>query len=70
VGYDMQFTGGKTHRRGDHPRGLSNCVGIKNFPEKFGPLADGLRRAKIPVINCSIETALTCFDRAKLEDVL
>ncbi|NIQ01581.1 MAG: hypothetical protein GWM98_15350 [Nitrospinaceae bacterium] len=70
VGYDMQYTGGKTHRFGDHPKPLSNVVGISNWVKKFDPLADGLRRAGVEVYNCTLETALTCFERANLEDVL
>ena len=70
VGYDMQYTGGKTHRFGDHPKPLSNFVGIQNLVKRFSPLADGLRRAELPVYNCTIETALKCFERANLEDVL
>ena len=70
VGYDMQYTKGLTHRFGDHPRPLSNFVGANNMVKKFGPLADGLRRAGVPTTNCTLETALTCFERANLEEVL
>jgi len=66
----MQYTKGKTHHFGDHPKRLSNCVGINKWPSKFGPLADGLKRAGVEVLNCTSQTALTCFERAILEEVL
>lgn len=68
IGFDMQHTGGKTHWFGDHPKGLTNAHGIKNWIPGFTALAKGLEFQGIEVINCSIETALTCFKRAKLED--
>lgn len=70
IGYDMQHTGGKSHRFGDHPKPLSNFVGANNLVKRFTPLADGLRRVGVPVYNCTLETALQCFERANLEDVL
>lgn len=67
LGYDMQRTGGRGHFFGDHPRGLRNddpgqYVGCFNAmqPERVG----------LEVINCTRETALRCFPRKRLEDVL
>lgn len=70
MAYDMQHTGGKSHHHGDHPAGLSNAVGIQKWIPRFGEMAEGLAAQGIEVINCSTETALGCFKRARLEDVL
>lgn len=68
LGYDCQRTDGQTHHHGDHPEGMSNAATIDRWPDRFAALAQ--RAAKGRVINCSRTTALTCFPRANLEDVL
>lgn len=72
LGYDMQHTGGRHHWHPDHPRHLGNFN--PGMPElcrpKFTPLAADLARAGVTVINASRETALTCFTRQPLTDVL
>lgn len=70
VGYDMQHTGGRTHWHGDHPRGLTNAQGIEGWRRWFEPLAKDLALLGVEVINCSEETALTCFKRGNLHDCL
>lgn len=70
VGFDMQKTGGKSHWHGDHPEPLKNAGGIETWIKNFAPLAEGLRAEGVRVINCSIQTALTCFDRADLREVI
>lgn len=70
IGYDMQHTGGKSHWHGDHPRGMANAVGINKWVRNFEPLADDLKTVGVEVINCTTETALQCFDRADLRDVI
>lgn len=69
-GFDFQFTGGKKHIFGDHPKGWANCTYIENWPGKMNELAKDLVEEGVKVINCSRETALTCFERAKIEDCL
>jgi hypothetical protein len=69
VGYDCQHTGGKKHWHGDHPRNLGNAGSIERWPAKFAAMAKELPR-DVEVINCSRETALDCFPRAALEDVM
>lgn len=68
MGYDMGYAGGKRHWHGDHPPGLGNAGKVKNWPAHFEPLARRLTR--INVLNCSRKTALKCFPRAELEQVL
>lgn len=70
MGYDMQFTGGKAHWHADHPGGLANAQGVDRWPRHFPALAADLERIGVEVINCTRETLLTCFRRAKIEDVL
>jgi len=70
LGYDMQHTGGKTHWHGDHPKSLNNAAGVANWVKNFKPLAKDLARVGIEVINCTTETALDCFKRADVRDVL
>lgn len=68
VGYDCQLTNGKTHWHGDHPKPLTNAHSINLWPDRFNKVAALLRGVEI--INCSRQTALTCFTRGNLEDYL
>jgi hypothetical protein len=68
LGYDMQYTGGLRHWHGDHPAKLGNAGKIAEWPAFF----ERLRRdhPDIEIINCSRETALTCFPRMPLSMVI
>jgi hypothetical protein len=68
LGYDCQKTDGKAHWHGDHPAGLGNAALIDRWQANFEKQANAL--AHLEIINCSRETALTCYPRARLEDVL
>ncbi len=68
LGYDCQRTGGKAHWHGDHPKGLGNAGSINKWPGQFAKLKAAM--AGVEIINCSRETALRCFPRARLEDCL
>lgn len=81
IGYDLQRTGGKTHHFGDHgtycrPNGEvrefhnSPAATYVNWVPRFIPLAKDLQAAGVDVVNCTSETALTCFRRADLKDTL
>lgn len=70
LGYDMQRTGGRSHWHGDHPGGLRNSSPFTSWLQKFGELAADLAADGVEVINATRETALKCFRRARLEDVL
>ncbi|MDG3040445.1 hypothetical protein [Roseicyclus marinus] len=70
VGLDMQHTGGRSHWHGDHPKGLGNAWGIEGWRKNFDALAADLEAEGVEVINCSIDTALTCFPQADLRDVI
>jgi len=68
LGYDCQHTGGKAHWHEDHLAGLGNAASVDKWPAQFQRLADKLE--DVEVINCTRETALSCFRRMGLEDAL
>lgn len=70
LGFDMQFTGGKSHWHGDHQK-TSNPTPdmMRLWVERFVPLWRDLDQIGIPLINCTRETALT-IPKMTLEDVL
>jgi len=70
LGFDMQRTGGLAHWHGPHKGGLPNGQGFQHLIRRFGYLARDLRRLGVEVINCTRETALACFMRQPLEDVI
>lgn len=79
VGYDMQHTGGKVHSHPNYPEveivdgkevRWSNAGGVQNYARNMIPLARDLKAEGVRVINCTIETALTCFPRADLAETL
>jgi len=45
-------------------------TGIEGWRKNFAPLARDLAVAGVRAVNCSIETALDCFERADVRDVL
>lgn len=69
IGYDMQRTGGLDHWFGAHVDGLP-FADPKNFVKHFNMLAPQLVADGRQVINCTIESALTCFPRMPLADAL
>lgn len=72
LGFDQQHTGGRAHFHPDHPGGMSN------FPPQihqqcitaFGALASDAQARGIRIINASRQTALRCFERMSLPDVI
>ena len=69
IGYDMQLgSSGQTHWFGDHPDGMPPPVDM--FAQMYPSLADHAQRIGLEIINCSIETALTCFRRESLASAL
>ncbi|MEO8682074.1 MAG: hypothetical protein ABI665_23710, partial [Vicinamibacterales bacterium] len=59
LGYDMQVAGSQPHFFGDHPYPRSNV--FRDFVPLFETLLAPLKALGIAVVNCSRETALTCF---------
>ncbi len=70
LGFDCQRTGGKKHWHGDHPAGLTNTLSLPTWPRIFAIAARFAKGQKVEVLNCTRETALTCFPRVTLEGAL
>lgn len=70
VGYDMQRTDGIAHWFGEHEKPLGQVHPYARWIERMGPLAQDLERAGVDVVNCTTTTALHCFRRASLDEVL
>lgn len=68
LGYDCQKTAGAAHWHVDYPTGLGNADSIDKWPAIFERVVTDFPRADI--INCSRETALTCFPSGALEKEL
>lgn len=68
LGYDCQYTDGKAHWHGDHPAHLGNARQVDKWHKKFDQLS--VKYAKIDILNASRQTALTCFRRVELEQLL
>lgn len=70
VGFDMQQTGGQAHWHGLHLGRLPNADKFYHWIEQMQELARGLARARVEVINCTTVSALQCFQRAKLDEII
>ena len=68
LGYDMQMTNGKSHWFGDHPNNVKSSY--TNWMPFYENLAKSLPGYGLDIINCTKETALTCFPRQSLEEVI
>ena len=69
LGYDMKLgPGGRSHFFGEHPDGLKPT--ISNFVGLFESIVEPLKKRHIEVVNCSRQTALTCFPRMPIEAAL
>jgi hypothetical protein len=71
LGYDMQLTGGKTHWHGSHPY-MNNprATTLNRWAAAYDSLAPVLEFIGVTVLNATRKTALTCFSRVPLEEVL
>lgn len=67
LGYDQR---GETHWHDDHPEGVRRPFNFSMWHERFAELAADAARMEIEVVNCSRETALTCFPRISLDEAL
>lgn len=69
LGYDLQYGAkGQSHWFGEHPDGAQPPV--QTFVPYFTTLVAPLAARGIEVINCSRQTALTCFPQQALETAL
>jgi hypothetical protein len=72
VGYDMQYTGGRSHHHGDHPGKMHNAKPqvLKAWANQLAPLVRELEADGVGVINCTLRTAIACVPRVALESIL
>jgi len=66
LGYDM----GGLHWFGSHPKPLSNRSDYGYFLQMMATMAKPLREQGITVINCSPISAMTCYPKQPLREVL
>ena len=66
LGYDMQ--GRQKHFFGVHPD--RSTPPFQSCLKAFGTLVEPLKASGVEIINCTRSTALVCFPRRPLEDVL
>jgi hypothetical protein len=71
LGYDMkEGPNGEKHWHSDHV-GMANGPGdFSGWLKHFRTLPPDLARAGCEVLNCTPDSALDCFPRARLEDVV
>lgn len=70
LGFDMQRTKGQSHWHGDHPKELNRHSDFGNWRGRFVSLARDLKKEGVEVINATRESALDCFERKTVEEVL
>jgi hypothetical protein len=69
LGYDMQRgPKGQEHWHAEHPS--PSRPDYKNWLHRFSTLVEPLSGAGVSIWNCSRATALECFPRRPLRDVL
>jgi hypothetical protein len=70
LGYDMGSKGRHSHFFGHHPGAMHQHSPYPMFIAKFETAVAPLKALGIAVVNCSRATALTCFPRGELRQVL
>lgn len=71
LGFDMKL-GKKSHWHGDHGGKLSNPTqtAIDGWLANFDAMARDANVAGFEIVNCSRDTALTCFRRSTIQEAL
>jgi hypothetical protein len=70
LGYDMRMKAGKRHFFGDHPGALNKNSNYRLFIERFYTTLADLKSQRVEVLNCTPGSALDCFERRDLADVI
>jgi hypothetical protein len=68
VGYDMKYTNGRKHWFGDHPVKGEDI--FQDMIDCFNTIQLDLERFGTSVINCNPDSALDCFRKAEIQEVL
>jgi hypothetical protein len=69
LGFDCKDSNGRAHWFGQHPQGLNQEQPYKLWIANFAKLANDLQTAGVEVINCSTDTALTCFKQVSIDQL-
>lgn len=70
IGFDMRMVDGRRHFFGEHPAPLRQTVhGYRIWPKHFARAAAALP-PELKIINCTPQSALTCFPMMDLADAL
>jgi hypothetical protein len=71
LGYDFKSSGSGTgqHFFGEHPEPLKTGHDYKRWLASMQILANDLNAAGVEVINCTRDTAITCFPRAHIAEI-
>jgi len=71
LGYDCKpDAAGRKHWHEDYPSKMGNAASIKRWPYQFQMMATYAQSRGVKIINCTRDTALTCFERGTLEEEL
>jgi len=70
LGVDCQHTNGERHWHGNHPRGLGNALSYPKWPKQFERAKNRADERGCIVLNATRTSALKCFDKVQLEDVI
>lgn len=70
VGFDMKKRGVSHNVIGDHPKAIKRPADFNLFIENMNSLAQTLDNMNVKVYNCTLDTALKCFEQEELKNVL
>jgi hypothetical protein len=70
LGFDMKIKNGKSHWHSGYGYPLSNNVYTDLFIPSIESMAPAVKLLGVDVINCSIDSDLTCFRKEKFEDLI
>lgn len=68
LGFNMGPVGGKEHWFGDHPGGMQRSSPYGLMVAAFQAAAGQLDELGVRIVNCTPNSALTCFETAHIED--
>jgi hypothetical protein len=69
LGYDMKYTGGKSHSHSGHPVKMpEDCY--KRYAKNFTSLENPLEKLGVKVLNCCHDSLITAFPKVSLEQAL
>lgn len=70
LGYDMKARDGRHNIIGDHPKAIKRPADFNLFRDNISSLAPLLDNMCVKVYNCTVDSALTCFEKKALQDVI